>query len=263
MRFLRVLRLGFIDPRLFGKPLLPVQLHDHVANLADRLLRQIERVGAHIGDETDLALADVDAFVQLLRDAHGLLRAEAQFAGGLLLQGRGRERRRGIALALLAIDVEHLEFAVRGVLQRAFDLAGLPLRRKTELLYLGALILDQLARKLLLRMFKLGIDGPVLTRHERRDFVLALADHAQGGTLHAARGQARAHFLPEQRREIEPHQKIQRAPCLLRVHEVHGQLARARHRFTDRVLGDFIEHHALHVLALEFALGFQELVQMP
>ncbi len=103
VRFLCVLRLGAEHPRLFRKPRLTVQLHDHIANLSDGLLRQIERVGAHIGDETDLALADVDAFVQLLRDAHGFLRAEAQFAGGLLLQGRGRERRRGIALALLAI----------------------------------------------------------------------------------------------------------------------------------------------------------------
>ena len=57
------------------------------------------------------ALADVDAFVQLLRDAHGLLRAEAELARGFLLQGRGGERRRRIALALLAIHREHGELA--------------------------------------------------------------------------------------------------------------------------------------------------------
>ena len=103
MRFLRIFRLGAEDSRLFGQARLAVQLHDHLADLADGFLRQIERVGAHIGDEADLTLADVDAFVKLLRDAHGFLRAESQFARGFLLQGRGGERRRGIALALLAV----------------------------------------------------------------------------------------------------------------------------------------------------------------
>ena len=54
-----------------ARPALPVQLHDDIANLADGLLRQIDRVGAHVGDQADLALADVDAFIKLLRDAHG------------------------------------------------------------------------------------------------------------------------------------------------------------------------------------------------
>ena len=148
-------------------------------------------------------------------------------------------------------------------LQRAFDFAGLALRGKAELLDLGAPVFDQLARKFLLRMCKFGVDGPVFARDERGDFVFSLADHAQGGTLHAARGQARAHLLPQQRREIESHQKIQRAPRLLRVHQIDGQLARARHGFAHRVLGDFVEHDALHVLALELALGFEELMQMP
>ena len=83
------------------------------------------------------------------------------------------------------------------------------------------------------------------------------------GTLHPAGGQARAHFLPQQRREIESHQKIQGAACLLGVHQVDGQLAGARHRLADRVLGDLVEHHPLDLLALEFALGLQELVQVP
>ena len=73
---------------------------------------------------------------------------------------------------------------------------------------------------------KLGIDGPVLARHERGDLVLALADHAQRGTLHPAGRQPRTHLLPQQRREIEAHQKIQCAARLLRVHQVDRQLAR-------------------------------------
>ncbi len=117
VRFLGVLRLGAIDPRLLRESLLPVQLHDDFANLADGFLREIERVRAHVGDEADGALADVDAFVQLLRNAHGLLRAEAELARGFLLQGRGRERRRRIAAALLAVDPQYGEFALGGALE--------------------------------------------------------------------------------------------------------------------------------------------------
>ena len=41
--------------------------------------------------------ADIDALVELLRDAHRLLRAEAELARRLLLQGRGGEGRRRVA----------------------------------------------------------------------------------------------------------------------------------------------------------------------
>ena len=125
---------------------------------------------------------------KLLRHAHGFLRAEAQLACRFLLQRRRRERRRRIALALLAIHRQDREFALGRLLQRALDF---PCRsrfvREAELLDLLALELDQLAGKLLLRVLQLGIDGPVLARHERGDLILALADHAQRGTLHAAR----------------------------------------------------------------------------
>ena len=73
MRFLRVFGLGAINARLFGESFLPVELNDHFANLTDGFLRKIERVGTHIGNEPDRALAGVDALVELLRDAHGLL----------------------------------------------------------------------------------------------------------------------------------------------------------------------------------------------
>ena len=112
-------------------------------------------------------------------------------------------------------------------------------------------------------MLELGVDGPVFLRHESRDLVFALANHAQRRTLHAARRQTGSNFLPQQGRQIEAHQEIERAPGLLRIDEVDRQLARLRHGFAHRVLGDLVEHDALHVLALERALGLQQLVQMP
>jgi hypothetical protein len=152
---------------------------------------------------------------------------------------------------------------MRGGLQRTLDHAGIGFRRETELFDLGALILDQLARKLLLRMQKLGVDGPVFARHERRDFVFALANHAQRRTLHTARRQPRPHLLPQQRRQIESDQEIERTARLLGIDEIDGQLARTQDRLLHRVLGDLVEHDAAHILALQLALGLEEFVQVP
>ena len=62
-------------------------------------------VGAHIGDEADGLAVDVDAFVEPLRDAHGVGGREAELAARLLLQRRGGERRRRIAPGGLGLDI--------------------------------------------------------------------------------------------------------------------------------------------------------------
>src|SRR5207302_7335201 len=83
-------------------------LADVFAHLSDRLGSDAGRVGTHISNETDGAfLAQLHAFVQALRDHHGALDAEAQFARSILLQLTGGERRRGIATALLLVNAPH------------------------------------------------------------------------------------------------------------------------------------------------------------
>ena len=72
-----------------------------------------------------------------------------------------------------------------------------------------------------------------------------------------------ADLFPQQRREIEPHQEIERPPRLLRVHQIDRQLARLRHRLAHRVLGDLVEHDPLHLLALQRPLRLQQFVQVP
>jgi hypothetical protein len=47
-------------------------------------------------------VAEIDAFVELLRDAHGARRRKAQRAAGRLLQAAGDERRRGVLADFLA-----------------------------------------------------------------------------------------------------------------------------------------------------------------
>ena len=112
---------------------------------------------------------------------------------------RGRERGSRIAAPLLAVDRQYGELALRRAAQRAFHGARLLLGREAELLDLRALVLDQFARKLLLRVFQFGVDGPVFAGDKCGDFVFALAYHAQCRTLHASRRQAGPHLLPEQR----------------------------------------------------------------
>jgi hypothetical protein len=78
----------------------------------DRLAGEVRGVGAHVGDQADLAfLAERHALVELLREPHGAAGGEAELARGFLLQGRGDEGRRRAALALLARDLQHLERA--------------------------------------------------------------------------------------------------------------------------------------------------------
>ncbi len=116
----------------------------------------------------------------------------------------------------------------------------------------------------MLRLLGLGIDGPVLARLERKNLFLALADHAQRRALHATGGGARqTRFLPQQRRQIETDEVVQRATRLLGVHQILRDVARLGDGFANRVLGDLVEHHAMHVLAVEHALFLEQLGEMP
>ena len=95
----------------------------------DRLGREIDAVGAHISDEADRAVADVDALIEALGDLHGAGRREAELARGFLLQGRGRERRVGVALDRLGLDRDDLE---RRLFERRLEVLRLLARADVE-----------------------------------------------------------------------------------------------------------------------------------
>ena len=188
MRFLRVLGFGLVDVRRFRQVVVAVALGDERANLLDRFLRQIHRVGTHVADETDGLAADVHAFVQLLGGAHGALRGEAEFARRLLLQGGGGERRRRIALALLLLDRGDKVAALCLLEQLGLDLGGAVLVADRELVELLALELGELGAEILALGAEIRLDGPVLARLEALDLFLALDDQAQRRALHAPGG---------------------------------------------------------------------------
>ena len=264
VRFLRVLGLVAVEVRRLRQRLRAEVLRDHLAHLLDRLGAQVHRVGSHVGDQADHALvAERDAFVQALRDLHRAAGGEAELARGLLLQRRGRERRRGPALALLRLDVGHHQATLRGLLERAARGFRVGFIGEVELFELLAAQAQQARAEALVRMRAVGFDGPVFARLERLDFLFALDDHAQRGRLHAAGREPALHLAPEHRRQVEADQVIERAARLLRVHEVHRQCARMRDRILDRARRDFGEHHAVQRAALEQAARAQDLGDVP
>ena len=111
VRFLGVLGLALVFARRRRQVVRAEARLDMVADRGDRLARHLHAVGPHIGDQADGLAADIDAFVELLRRAHRLLRAEAQLARGLLLQGGGGERGGGIAPDALLLDRADVELA--------------------------------------------------------------------------------------------------------------------------------------------------------
>jgi hypothetical protein len=263
VRFLGIARLGLVNAHFLGYGFFAVFLGDDFAHLTHRIGGEIDRVRAHVGDEADAAFTEIHTFIKLLCQPHRALRRIAQLARGLLLQRGGGERRRRVAAPLFLVDGDHMQEALRGILDGLLDVPCAGLVGEAELLHFLARELDQLQRKSLRAVFAFGLERPVFLGFEDADLLLALADHAQRRTLHAAGRQAAAHFLPEQRREIETDQVVERASRLLGVHQVKRQVARFGHRALHLALGDFVEHHALDFLALEVAALFEQLAQMP
>ncbi|MNV27402.1 hypothetical protein D3C71_1185510 [compost metagenome] len=188
VRFLGVLGLGLVGVGLVGQRGDAVVTGDHVADFGQRVLRQVHRVGTHVRDQADRAFvaADVHAFVQLLRDLHGLAGGEAELARGFLLQRGGGERRRGATLALLAGHVGDMQGALCSLLDaQAGGLGGVAVG-DGELLELLPVQLDQLGVEVLRGVRALGGDRPVLAGDEGFDLFFALDDHAQRRALHAA-----------------------------------------------------------------------------
>ena len=73
-------------------------------------------------------------------------------------------------------------------------------------------------------------------------------DHAHRDALHASgrRGLAAAEHAPQHRRRLPTDEPVEDAATLLRLDELHVELARVLERLADRVRRDLVEHHAPH-----------------
>ena len=76
-----------VDPRRIGQVGVTEPLLEIPPGHADRLAREVRRVGSHVGDEAHASLVwEVDALVELLRDPHRTVGRHAQAAARGLLQ---------------------------------------------------------------------------------------------------------------------------------------------------------------------------------
>ena len=231
-------------PRLAGQVLAPKTRGHDPARLARRRPRHCRAVGAHEGDEADALAADIHPLVQRPRDPHGLAHAEAERARGLLQQrrrGEGRRRRAPHGAAREPLDVERpLADALRGPLRGGFAVEGKPVEPHP-------VEVAQPRRERAARPSReCGIDGPVLPRRECLDLALARADQPQRHRLQAARRAPALELAPQHPRESVAPQVVQHLPRPLRVHQVHVDGARARHRLAHRIGRDLVKDHPAH-----------------
>ena len=81
--------------------------------------------------------------------------------------------------------------------------------------------------------------------------------------LHAAcRGAGQSRLLPQQRRQVETDEEIERAAGEVGFHQLVGDFARIVDSFLHRVLGDFVEDAAMDGLAFERSRFRQQLLQV-
>src|SRR5208337_4732402 len=204
VRLLGVLGLGRVFARRARHVVVAEILADHPARGRDRLGREVDAVGAHISDQPDRPVADVDALVKPLGDLHGAGRREAELARRLLLQGGGGERRVGVAPDRPRFDRSDGEFRR---LERRLEGFRLRPGADVEAANLLAVRADEAGgeRRVGLRP-QMGDDRPVFARDELFDLELAVADDPERDRLDAP-GRARAGQLsPQDRREREADQ---------------------------------------------------------
>ena len=244
MRFLGILlRLEGIG--LLGQVLRAVFRADHLAHFGQRLVRNPGRIGTHISNEADQAFfAEFHAFIEALGDHHGALHAEAELAGGILLQLAGRERRGCVAAALFAVDRTDQPV---GLFDEGTNFLCVLAVGNFNLFF--ALADEAGVKSGRLGGGELGVDGPVFLLLEGFDLALALDDQAQGDRLDASSRKAAADFIPEQRRNLVTHQAIEHAARLLRVDQVLIDLARMLEGFAHGALRDLVKRHALDAQA--------------
>ncbi|MFT3772551.1 MAG: hypothetical protein QM820_44740 [Minicystis sp.] len=183
---------------------------------------------------------EIDALVEGLRDLHRPLRPEVQVARRVLLQLRGRVRRRRVALLLLARD---LGDAVGRALQIGAHGRGLLAVGHLDLAAVGGGELG--GERLAGRVLQRHADVPVLLGLEGADLALAVDDEAQGHRLHAAGREAEGELRPDQRGDVVAHDAIENAPGALGIVEVLVELPRVVDPVVDALLGDLVELDAL------------------
>ena len=259
---LRVLRLRDVLARRGRHVLFAVVGSDHTAGGRDRLGRDVDAVGSHIGDEADGLAVELDAFIEPLRQPHGVRRREAELAARLLLQRRGHERRIGVAargLGLDRIDGEGCGF------ERGLEVLGLFARADVEALDFAAVGADQAGLEGLVARRRQASRPATSIRGRRISRFRARGRDTRRSATDCTRPAERApgSFRHSTGRQREADQIVERAAGEISVDQRAVDLARVLHRFADRLLGDGVEHDALDGLRLQRVLFLEHFEHVP
>ncbi len=103
-----------------------------------------------------------------------------------------------------------------------------------------------------------GREIPIRNRTKAHAFAFAFDDQANRRRLNPTSRKPRLHFAPQHRRHFVAIEAIERSTCFLSVDQSHVDVARIRNRLGDRLLRNFVKHHAVHR-----HLGLQLLLQVP
>ena len=242
MGLLRALRLGLVDAALGHRELGAEAVADDVERLAHGHAGHGRRVGAHVGDEPDVALRRLDALVQALGDAHrprGLkLSLRLASCWSVLVVNGGAGLRFEVRLVTLVTSgfASCSAAACRSAVSPSAISAALPSMRFSSAGNVRpASVASSASRVQYSRAAK------------ARDLALAVDHQAHGDRLDAAGGQAAADLARQERAERVADQAVDDAARLLRVDEVRVDVARVRERLPDGALGDLAERHPAHL----------------
>ena len=228
---------------------------DEIGSILHGFIGKTQRVGTHIGDQTQRALAGhIHTFIQLLGNGHGALGGETQLAGCFLLQGRsGKGRRGGLFLfRLLHIgDGKLFTFNVMDHFQRFRFVI------QFTLLFLAPVVGNE--RTGLADPIQIHIQCPVFLGNKGTDLIFPIHNQSGGHTLDTAGRQTPTDFLPQQGRKLVTHDAVQHTAGLLGIHQIVVNISGGTDGRLDHLLGDLIEGDTLCLLIGKL----QQLLQMP
>ncbi len=198
--------------------------------------REVDTVRTHV--------SDASALIESLRHHHRLTDGEAQFAGGLLLQGRCRERRSRHTLERFLAYRLYGEGGILAFLQESVRL----FLRLEPLVEFGFYLVDI---TVVVILGEDGTDAEVRFAVEFLNLPLALNDESNSHTLYTPGRESWLHLSPQHGRELEAHDTVEHTPCLLCVDEVHVQVARMLDGIENSRLGNFMEDDAARLLLIQ------------
>ena len=113
------------------------------------------------------------------------------------------------------------------------------------------------------RRLELCRDLPVFLADEPVDLVLAVTDQTQRDRLYATGRTGTRQLAPQNRREVEADEIVERAAGQIGIDQRGIDIARIVHRLEDRLFGNGVEDDALDGLVLERLLFCQHLENVP